>query len=559
MRSLSALRILACVALAVSACSERGSTGASGDAGGTVVFAIGGQEPTPLLPPLAADVISRIVTDNVFDRLAEIGPELNTLGDRGFQPRLARSWTWAKDSLSIAFSLDPRARWHDGQPVRASDVKFSFDVSKDPKTATQVTASIANVDSVNVRDSATVVIWYHRRTPEQFYDFVYQVPILPEHVLNNVARDQLGTSDVVRRPIGTGRFRFGRWEPGVRIELLADTANYRGRPKLDRFIVSFAADAGAAITQLLSGQSDFFDNLPPPVIPRIDSASQLRTVRYPGLGYAQMGMNLRDPKRPAAPHPVFGDRRVRLAISMALDRQAMLRNVFDTLGILGVGPYPRTLADTTVKPPPFDRARASALLDSAGWHAGSGGVRAKNGRPLAFSIIVPTSSTPRQAYAVLIQEQLKSIGANVEIERVDISTFIERTSQSRNFDAAMLTTATDPSPAGIKQNWGTEGIGKGLQNQLSYSNPRFDALVDSATKTFDPDRATRYYHQAYQTLVDDAPSVWLYDLLTIAGVHKRVRPVGMRADEWWANLADWWIPANERIDRDRIGLRAARQ
>ena len=210
MRSLSALRILACVALAVSACSERGSTGASGDAGGTVVFAIGGQEPTPLLPPLAADVISRIVTDNVFDRLAEIGPELNTLGDRGFQPRLARSWTWAKDSLSIAFSLDPRARWHDGQPVRASDVKFSFDVSKDPKTATQVTASIANVDSVNVRDSATVVIWYHRRTPEQFYDFVYQVPILPEHVLNNVARDQLGTSDVVRRPIGTGRFRFGR-------------------------------------------------------------------------------------------------------------------------------------------------------------------------------------------------------------------------------------------------------------------------------------------------------------------------------------------------------------
>jgi peptide/nickel transport system substrate-binding protein len=420
-----------------------------------VVFAIGGAEPTPLLPPLAADILARIVTDNVFDRLAEIGPDLNTIGDRGFQPRLAQKWTWAADSMSIAFSLDPRARWHDGQPVRASDIRFSFDVNKDPKTATQVTASIANVDSVTMRDSATAVVWYHRRTPEQFYDFVYQVPILPEHVLKGIARDQLGASEVVRRPIGTGRFRFGRWEPGVRIELLADTANYRGRPKLDRFIISFAADAGAAITQLLSGQSDFFDNVPAPVIPRVDSASHLRTVRYPGLAYAYMGMNLRDPKRLSAPHSVFGDRRVRLAISMALDRQAMLRNVFDTLGILGLGPYPRTLADTTVKAPPFDRARSAALLDSAGWRVGAGGVRSKSGRPLAFSLAVPTSSAPRQAYAVLIQEQLKSIGANVEIERVDISTFIERTSQSRNFDAAMLSTNTDPSPAGIKQNWGT--------------------------------------------------------------------------------------------------------
>jgi peptide/nickel transport system substrate-binding protein len=267
-------------------------------------------------------------------------------------------------------------------------------------------------------------------------------------------------------------------------------------------------------------------------------------------------MNLRDPKRLAAPHPIFGDRRVRLAVSMALDRQAMLRNVFDTRGSLGSGPFSRAVADTTITLPPFDRARAAALLDSAGWVGGADGMRAKNSRPLAFTLVVPTSSRPRMRYAVLIQEQLKSIGARADIEAIDISAFIDRT-MGRNFDAAMMTTNPDPSPAGIKQNWATEGIGKGLQNQVSYSSPRFDALVDSATKTFDVAKARQYYHRAYQTLVDDAPAVWLYDPLTVGGLHKRIHPEGLRADGWWPNLADWWIAPNERIDRDRIGLRPA--
>lgn len=542
--------------LALTACSDRSSNTSGGTQGGTMIFAVAGNEPTPLFPPLTADIVSRIVIDQVYDRLAEIGPAMNTIGDAGFQPRLARSWSWSPDSLSIAFSVDQRARWHDGKPVRARDVKYSVDLNKNPKTGTQITASIANVDSVTVRDSLTAVAWFHRRTPEQFYDLVYQVPILPEHVTGDIAPENLASSETLRRPVGSGRFRFAKWEPGIRIELVADTANYRGRPKLDRFVVSFAADGGAAITQLLSGQSDFYDNVPPDVLPRIDSSASVRALPYPGLAYTYMGMNLRDPRRLAAPHPIFGDRRVRQAVSMAVDRQAMLRNVFDTRGTVGSGPFARALADTTITLPPFDRSRAAALLDSAGWVAGPDGIRAKHGKPLAFSIVVPTSSRPRMRYAVLLQEQLKSIGARAEIESMDISAFIDRT-MGGNFDAAMMSTNPDPSPSGITQNWSTAGIGNSLQNALRYSNPRFDALVDSATKSFDVAKARQYYHRAYQTLVDDAPAVWLYDVLTIGGLHKRIRPTGLRADGWWPNLADWSIPANERIERDRIGLRPA--
>ncbi|HEU4997229.1 MAG TPA: peptide ABC transporter substrate-binding protein [Gemmatimonadaceae bacterium] len=547
--------IATCSLLVLSgACADRAGTADRAATGGTIVVVVPGNEPSPLFPPLTIDIISKMLIDQIYDRLAEIGPGMNTVGDAGFQPRLARSWTWSPDSLSIAFDIDPRARWHDGKPVRASDVAFTVSLDKDPKTATQLSAIIANVDSVTVRDSLTAVAWFHKRTPEQFYDFVYQVQILPEHILKDIPRDKLGTSEVIRKPIGTGRFRFARWEPGVRIELVADTANFRGRAKLDRVIVALAADAGSATTQLMSGQADWFENIQPDLIARLDSAAPVRPVRYQGTQYAYMGMNQRDPKRLTAPHPIFSDRQVRRALSMALDRQAMLKNMFDTLGVLGLGPFTRGLADTTVVQIPFDRAHAAALLDSAGWRPGPDGIRVKNGKPLAFGLLTPTSSAPRMRYAVMIQEQLKSVGVRVDIESMDFTGLIARL-EAKNFDAAMMSTGSDPARAAIKQNWATEGIGKGLQNQVSYSNRVFDALIDSAIVTFDKKRSDQYAHRAYQTLVDDAPAVWLYDILTIAGAQKRLRPEGMRPDGWWVGLADWWIPANERIERDRIGLR----
>jgi peptide/nickel transport system substrate-binding protein len=513
-----------------------------------------GSGSAPVFPPLATDEVSRAMADNIYERLAEIGPALNSVGDRGFTPRLASSWDWANDSLSIAFHIDPRARWHDGRPVRAGDVRFTLDLLKDPKTATGYTSLIENIDSISVRDSLTAVAWFKKRTPEQFYDVAHQVYVLPEHILKDIPRENLGTSEVTARPVGSGRFRFARFEPGVSFEVVAETAHYRGRPKLDRVIVSYAADPGASVAQLLTGRADFLSTIPPDVLPQLDSAESVRPVPYDGLLYAFLGFNQRDPRRLSAPHPIFSDVRVRRALSLALDRQSMLRNVFDTVGKLGVGPFPRALADTGVKLIPFDTAHAAALLDSAGWRAGADGIRTKGGRPLAFTISVPTSSRPRMRYAVLIQEQLKKVGVNVTIDAMDFNAYQPR-QNAGNFDAAMFSLSTDPSRSSAKQNWATAGLPPAGQNYLRYSSPRFDALLDTALASFDAARMDRFYRQAMQHLVDDAPAVWLYDVLTIAGAHKRIRPVAMRADGWWNGLSEWWIPPNERIDRDRIGLR----
>ncbi|MGE5750200.1 MAG: ABC transporter substrate-binding protein, partial [Gemmatimonas sp.] len=126
---MSTPKFLVILAVTVAACSEPASTPARAN-GGTLVVSVGG-DPETLLPPLASTTTAQVIGDLVYDRLAEIGDSLNTVGDEGFRPRLAKSWTWAPDSLSITFEMDPRARWHDGKPVTARDVAFTYKVYTD--------------------------------------------------------------------------------------------------------------------------------------------------------------------------------------------------------------------------------------------------------------------------------------------------------------------------------------------------------------------------------------------------------------------------------------------
>jgi len=552
----SSLVVVAAVAL-LTACSSKESPRSTGAVGGTMIYAAP-SDAADVFPPYVGDLVGRIVQDLVYERLAEIGPELQTVGDKGFSPLLAKSWTWAPDSLSIAFSLDPRARFHDGRPVTANDVRYSFKVFTDPKVGSPSAPLLTNLDSVSVRDSLTAVVWFKKRTPEQFYDVAYQLLIMPEHVFGSIPAEQLHTSEITRRPVGSGRFRFVKWDAGTRLELIADTANYHGRAKLDRVIVAPAAPASAA-TQVLSGQADFIENFPIDQIAKLDSSVNARPIPHPQPQYAFMGMNPYDPKAKKNAHPIFSDVRVRRALSMAVDRVGMLHNVFGDKGLIAHGPFPMAFSfgDSTLRIPPFDTAAAKALLDSAGWHQGAGGVRTKNGRPLRFALLVPTASLPRLRYGVLLQEQFRRVGVQVDLDQLDPNTYIAR-SQAYDFDAILHGYHPDPSPSGSKQMWSTGGIGAAGQNTLRYSNREVDALLDSVSSAFDPVKMKAYASRAFQKIIDDAPPIWLYDFVVVSGVNRRITTATMRTDEWWANLADWSIPPDKRIDRDRIGLTPAK-
>ena len=483
MKALSVILSIAAIAMA---CGTERGTSSSSPTGGTVIASIPG-DAADIFPAFVGEQNGAAVRDLVFDRLATIGPGLNTVGDKGFTPQLAKSWTWASDSLSIAFSLDPKARWHDGKSVTAADVKYSFATFTDPKAHSPVAPLLVNIDSVAVRDSSTAVFYFKKRTPEQFYDVAFQLFVVPEHVYGKVPLESLRTSELIKTPIGSGRFRFVRWESDVRIELVADTANYRGRPKLDRVILTPYTESAAAATQVLAGQSDFVQAYPIDRIAELDSSKQARGQTVPTQQYTFLGMNPFVPRSTRRePHPVFADIRVRRALSMAVDRTAMLHNVFGDLGRIAHGPFPMglTTSDSTLRLPPFDTVAAAALLDSAGWRRGANGMRSKNGRPLRFSMLTLSTSVPRMKYAVLLQEAFRRLGVRADIERMDGKAFQARVVPEGNhagdFDAMLNAFQPDPSVSGAKQNWATEGIGPDGQNWLFYSNKTVDAALDSS-------------------------------------------------------------------------------
>ena len=506
--------------------------------------------PQPLIPPLAVSTQTQLLAALLFDRLAEIGDSLNTIGDAGFKPRLAQRWEWRPDSLSIAFHLDPRARWHDGVPVRANDVQFTFRLYTDTTVGAPAASQLAVIDSVSAPDSLTAVFWFKHRYLEQFFDATYQMLICPEHLLGSVHPSDLRTAPFGHQPVGDGQYRFAAWSPSVSVAVVADTSNYRGRPKLDRIIMSIAPSFGTAFTKLLSGDADYFETIHSEDFAQVRANPALRLIPYDDPSYAFLWFNLKAPKT-SRPHPVLGNRTMRRALGMALDRDRMVKNVFDSFAVVARGPFALSnrSADTTVEFLPYDTVQANRLLTSLGWHRGPDGVRRRDGQPLRVSLLVPVSSKSRMQYAVLIQDQLARVGVQVAIDQVDFGEFVHRL-QTRDFDAAIHSWKPDPSLSGIRQTW----TSRGDANWGSYQSAAFDAAVDSALVTADSARRHDDFHRAYTIITNDAPAVWLYQAHQVAGAQRRIHPAYLRPDEWWAHLGEWYVPTDERLPRDRIGL-----
>lgn len=553
------LRVLAAslATCALAACG--GERGGPDEGRGTVVIATGADADF-LLPTIVQQLVEKQVIDQLFEPLAAPPASMNTVGDAGYEPRLASRWSWAADSLSIAFTVDPRARWHDGRAVTSRDVRFSVALLKDTVAASPFRGTMANIDSVSTPDSLTAVVWFARRSPEQFFTFVYNLTVVPEHLLARVPRDRLGESEFARAPVGNGRFRFKRWEKGKVIELVADTANFRGRPSIDRVIWSISPDPTSMWARLVNEEADVIEMLRGEPLAKVAASTTTRLVPYRGLDYGYVTFNTRAPSNRRQPHPVLGDAAVRSALALAVDRQAVVKNVFDTLAYLGIGPVVRAqwTADTAIAIPAHDAAAARARLDSLGWRDSDGnGVREQGGRALAFGLLVPTSSAPRRQASVLLQAQWKEIGADVKIEEVEFNTFVERINSGR-FDAMMNGSHADPSPSDVRSMYGSDRTPDQQGGNFGgYANATVDAALDSATIEFDPARAKALYQRAYAEIIADAAAIFLYEPRMVAGVNNRIDPGAFPAVGWWTRLADWKIDPARRIARDRVPLAAS--
>src|SRR5205809_825216 len=254
------------------------------------------------------------------------------------------------------------------------------------------------------------------------------------------------------------------------------------------------------------------------------------------------------------PHPLFGDRDLRRALVMATDRERVLRNVFGDLAKVPPGPLSQVwwIWDPEIRELPYDSGQAARLLTRTGWTDSDGdGIREKDGRPLTFRLLLPTTSAVRRQYARLLQEQFRIAGVDVQLDEVDFSLYNERARAGR-FDALLNVWNTDPTPSsGFPQTWTPAGFGR--SNYGRYDNPEVNRLVDQAVASAaNRDQARRAWRAAVEALNRDAPGIFLFATSNVAGVHKRIADVTIRPDSWLALLRTWRLPADRLTDRDRV-------
>jgi peptide/nickel transport system substrate-binding protein len=515
---------------------------AQGDADSARIVILVGAEafaPVPTLNEGAQSSIANTdVANQMFLHLAELGPTLLTAGDKAFEPALARGWT-RRDSVTLAFDLDPRATWQDGAPVTAQDVVFTFARARNPNLAPSLSKLLRRIVSVTAEGNRRVVFRYSRPYGEQLYDAVFHVAPLPAHLLAKIPPESLATSAFVQAPIGSGPYRWVRRVPGQFIELEANPHFFLGAPAIRRVVYRLVTDSQAALNLILGGEGDATEVIPPPRsnVDLVAAHPNLRIVPYPSSTVAYLLFNTKDPHDHSRPHPILSDRDVRRAIGLALDRRRMVRTTFGNLAEVPYGPASQLLWIRHGAPAPAGQnvPEARRLLSARGWadHDGDGTLD-RNGTALALTMILPTSSAIRIQLAQIVQEQLRQVGIRVELVSAEFALYSERRTKG-DYDIDFAGTSQDPSPSGISQSWSCGGG----RNFAGFCDTKVDSLIDAAT--FATTDVAHAWQAVLRQIEADAPAVFMYAPTFQAVVPRRFANVQIRPESLWLGLREWTL------------------
>ena len=433
--------------------------------------------------------------------------------------RLARSWEHSPDYREWTYHLRTDVRWHDGVPVTAHDVKFSLDLLTHPEVRLVPRGFF---ESVSVIDDSTVTVRYAGAR----YGFDWWLVYYPRHLLQGLDPKAFSDWDFWTRPVGNGPFRYVRHMPMTMLEFEANPDFYLGKPKIERVVLKFSGDA--ALTELLGGQVDAVAGVNPADIPKLAADPRFRIYHRPHQ-YGARGIYWQND------HPLFRDRRVRRALTLAIDRRELLQvvNLPADFPIVD-GPYTdRQLYRADLPDPlPHDPERARALLGAAGWRDRDGdGVREREARDFRFTAIV-MAAPGWQELAVYVQNQLRQVGVRMDIQTLELSVVAERFRTGR-FDAAF--TWVRHIAGFLEREFGDE-------SPFGYTNPEIVELARRARLTAHPDSQDQIYRRLTVIFRAELPVTRLFPEVTTVVVHRRIRGLSspFRADPVWY-MEELWL------------------
>jgi peptide/nickel transport system substrate-binding protein len=455
-------------------------------------------------------------------------------------PYLARSWEL--EPGAVTFQLHDDVRWHDGFPVTAYDVAFTFRRAKDPETASVLaSAYLDRVSAVQVIDSFTVRFEFsepHARPLDGFW-----WPPVPQHLLEDVPASELVRAGFNRQPVGSGPFRFVSWQSGASVTLernLGFPESLGGPPQVDRVVIRFIGDASTLLAETLTGGIDINGSLFPDQTERVEATPGVRLLAWPSREYYYIGWNTRNPQ--------LSDPRIRRALTQSIDRQQLIDVLLFRRGRLATGTIaPWHPMYEPIAPLPFDPAAAAASLDSAGWRDRDGdGVREDaDGVPFRFTLMTNHENPVRVDIAQVVQSALARVGVPVDVRTLEWQTLLTR-HRAREFDAVVQSWVLDNfrvEPFSLFHS--SQADLPGSYNRSGLKDERVDRLMEQAMRAADPDSARQGWTEFALALQQAQPFTFLMWLDDLAVVSDRVQNVTMDARGTLVGVAEWTVDGRQ--------------
>jgi microcin C transport system substrate-binding protein len=507
--------------------------------GGNFYFNLRG-EPNTLHPITATDLYARRIHDLTMDCLAD-----HSYTTYEMEPHIAERWEISKDNREFTFYLRKNAKFHDGKPITAEDVKFSFDAIFEPKyEAGALRPFFENIDRVEIIDPYTVK-FFTKNSYFKNFDQVATMYVLPKHVYSDVAKSKKMNKEV----IGAGPYKLEKFERGDKLVLRRfddwygfKEKHFKGYFNFERMTARFIQDETMTLEMLKKGELDFTELR--------GDAFQLKAIGEPWgtkilkVKYENIepktwyfyGMNLRN--------PLFQSRNVRLALTHLMNREEMAQKFLFGYAKLAVAPmwYQNESAPIGLKPLKFDPAKAQKLLKEDGWSdSDKNGILDKviNGSKTELKFVLYHPNRAYEKFHTWFQEDLKKAGIEMEVKMLDWSAFEPAVREGKFEMMAMAWGGGDQEPD-PKQVWHSSSANGG-SNFIAYSNPIVDKMIDEARLEVNHDKRIKLLRKIYEKIAEEVPYIWWFNsVYEFYGVSSRIkRPADTL--KYKMGVQSWWI------------------
>ena len=478
----------------------------------------------------ATNAFSQEVIDLLSLRLAEEQDDFGQ-GPPTFRPGLARSWEFSADRRTLTFRLDPTAKWSDGTSVTSADVLFSNRAAASREVAWVGSDVKEAIAEVTAPDPRTAVFRFARAYPYALMDAV-EGNIVPEHVYGKTPLAEWPQHPFLTAPVSSGPFLLKRYERGALIELTRNPGYLRAPlPRLAAVIFRVIPDETTLLNELLAGGIDFMENLPEDAVARVRAKQDLTVVRAPDLSYTFISWNTE--------RPLFKDARVRRALTLAIDREAIIEGLLKETGRPSAGPILSCMwaRDPSLKPLPYEPEAARRLLAEAGFADRDGdGLIDRDGRAFRFDLETNQGSRLRADIVQMVAAQLRKVGIEATPRSFEFGAFIAR-HEKHDYDA-FVGSWRESTKVDLKSAFHSASRDGGY-NYGSYADAELDGLIDKARLEGDRETARRLWWKAQQIIARDQPLTFLFERDRLHAVPRDLTGLRLSPRTAYASLEEW--------------------